>query len=90
MEWFEIIELRSSVLDNAGLRNELTDIVKAVNAETTEDRIKLFSSDTVDTDFCIYIEHFSEPPIHKSKLGRHIYMVLRKWGLINHNIWIRL
>ena len=90
MEWFEIIELRSCVLDNRGLKKELTDLLKAVNTETNKDSIKLFSSDTIDTDFCIYIAHFSGPPTNKSKLGRHIYMVLRKFGLINHKIWIRL
>ncbi len=90
MEWLEIIELRSTVLDNTALKNELTEILKEINAEPKENRIKLFSSDTIDTDFCVYIEHFSGPPVKKSRLGRHIYMTLKKFGLINHKIWVTL
>ncbi len=90
MKWLEIIELRSTILDNTALKNELTDILIAINAETKEKRIKLFSSDSIGTDFCIYIEHFSGPPIKKSKLGRNIYMVLKDLGLTNHKIWVEI
>lgn len=87
MEWLEVIELRSTVLDNTALKNELKDILMEIKTETQKQRIKLFSNSTIDTDFCVCIEHFSGPPMEKSNLGRHIYMVLKKFGLINHKIW---
>ncbi len=90
MEWLEIIELRSTVLGNITLMAQLTDILKEINTEQKKDRIKLFSGDTIATDFSIHIEHFSGPPMEKSKLGRHISMVLKNFGLINHKIWVKI
>jgi len=90
MEWLESIELRSTVLDNITLMAQLTDILNEINTELKKDRIKLFSSDTIATDFCIQIAHFSGPPIEKSKLGRHISIVLKEFGLINHKLWVQI
>ena len=90
MEWLEIIELRSTVLDNITLMAQLTDILKEINTELKTDRIKLFSSNTIATDFSIQIAHFSGPPMEKSKLGRHISMTLKNFGLINHKIWVKI
>jgi len=90
MEWLEIIELRSINLDTITLKNKLTNMLNEINKESKEKRIKLFSSDTVSTDFSIQIEHSSGPHIAKSKLGRHIYMALKNIGLINHKIWVKI
>ncbi len=90
MEWLEIIELRSTVLDNTTLMTQLTDILKEINTEWKKDGIKLFSSNTIATDFSIQIAHCSGPPIEKSNLGRHISMVLKNFGLINHKIWVKI
>lgn len=90
MEWLEIIELRSTVLDHITLMAQLTDILKEINTELKKDKIKLFSNETIATDFSIHIEHFSGPPMEKSKLGRHISIVLNNFGLINHKIWVKV
>ncbi len=68
MKWLEIIEIRSTVLDNTALKNELTDILKEINAETKGKKIKLFSSDTIGTDFCIYIKHIYIMSLYKASL----------------------
>ncbi|MEX1298223.1 MAG: hypothetical protein AB1Z81_04410 [Desulfotignum sp.] len=88
MKWLEIIELRSTIIDDITLKDQLTDILKKINATPGKNRIKLFSSDTVDTDFSIHITHSSGPPMGKSRLGRHINMVLKNFGLTTHKIWV--
>lgn len=90
MEWLEIIELRSIVLDNSALKNQLTDILKKINGGPKQCRIKLFSNHLIYTDFCIFIKHSSGSKITKSKLGRHIDMALKNFGLTNHKIWVNL
>jgi len=90
MEWLEIIELRSTALDNIIIKKQLMNILKEINKELKENRIKLFSSDSVSTDFSIQIEHSSGSPVEKSKLGLHISMALKKIGLINHKIWVKI
>lgn len=90
MEWLEIIELRSMVLDNINIKNQLTDFLQEVNTDLKTNSIKLFCSDSIETDFRIQIEHSSGPPVTKSKLGLHISMALKKFGLINHKIWIKI
>ena len=90
MEWLEVIELRSTVLDNIKIKNQLTGILKEINTELKESRIKLFSSESIETDFIIHIQHFSDPPIAKTNLGLHISMVLKSFGLINHKIWVKI
>lgn len=87
MEWLEIIELRATVLNNITLTYQLTDILNEINTELEENRIKLFSSSTIETDFSVHIEHCSGTPIGKSRLGLHINMVLKNFGLTNHKIW---
>ena len=88
MKWLEIIELRCTITDDPALKDQLTDMLQLIHATSGNKRIKVFSSDTVDTDFSIHIVHCSVPPMGKSTLGRHINMALKNFGLTTHKIWV--
>jgi hypothetical protein len=88
MKWLEIIELRCTITGDPTLKDQLTDMLELIHMTSENNRIKLFSSDTVETDFSIHIAHFSGPPTGKSKLGRHINMALKNFGLTTHKIWV--
>lgn len=90
MKWLEIIELRSAVLDNSTLMDQLTHILKEINTEQKKNKIKLFSSNTVETDFSVHIEYNSGSLIGKSKLGHHINLTLKNFGFTNHKIWVKI
>ncbi len=91
MKWLEIIELRSVESNRELLESQLQKLINEVDKETKKQAIKVYSHTTVETDFRIHLLHDSkEADISGSPLGLHLASALKKFGLVNHSIWIEM
>lgn len=89
MKWLEIIELRSADSNRAVLESQLQNLINKVNKESKHKSIKVYSHTTVETDFSIHLLHDSkEADIGGSPLGLHLASALKKFGLVNHSVWV--
>jgi len=89
MKWLEIIELRSVGSNRTLLEPQLQSLINDVNQETRQQKIKVYSHITVETDFSIHLLHDSkEADIGGSPLGLHLASALKKFGLVNHSVWV--
>jgi hypothetical protein len=60
-----------------------------VNQEARQQKIKVYSHITVETDFSIHLYHDSkEADISGSPLGSRLASALKKFGLVNHSVWV--
>jgi hypothetical protein len=89
MKWLEIIELQT-VEDNYELLDKvLDDLIETIDYKGNPPAIKTYRHKTVETDIYIKLLHDSEQAdIRESLLGLSLASALRKFGLVNHNIWI--
>jgi len=89
MKWLEIIELRSVGSNRALLESELQSLINEVNQEARQQKIKVYSHITVETDFSIHLYHDSkEAEIGGSPLGLRLATALKEFGLVNHSVWV--
>jgi len=89
MKWLEIIELRSVGSDRELLESQLQNLTNELDKETKKQAIKVYSHTTVETDFSIHLLHDSkEADIGGSPLGLHLASALKKFGLVNHSVWV--
>lgn len=89
MKWLEIIELRSAGSQRALLESQLQSLINEVNQEARQQQIKVYSHITVETDFSIHLYHDSkEADISGSPLGLRLTSALKKFGLVNHSVWV--
>jgi len=89
MKWLEIIELRSVESNRELLESQLQKLINEVDKETKKQAIKVYSHTTVETDFRIHLLHDSkEADISGSPLGLHLASALKKFGLVNHSVWV--
>ena len=91
MKWLEIIELRSVGSSRMLLESQLQSLINEVNQESSQQKIKLYSHKAVETDFSIHLLHDSkEIDIRESSLGLRLASALKKFGLVNHGVWVEM
>ena len=89
MKWLEIIELRSVESNRTLLESQLQSLINEVNQEARQQKIKVYSHITVETDFSIHLYHDSkEADISGSPLGQRLASALKEFGLVNHSVWV--
>ena len=90
MRFLEIIDIRSTESMGKELRAELKDLAKEVNEKEDREKMKIYIHTKINNDFSIHIIHNTNTNFEKgSQLGMAIISSFKKYGLINHNIWIR-
>ncbi len=89
MKWLEIIELRSFNMERALLELDISNLVDEICQKEKPLFIKIFSRQTIETDFSIHLYFDSElTDGNGSTLGLHLASILKEYGLVNHNIWV--
>ncbi len=87
-KWLEIIELRTGTNNTENLEKVLQKIVEALKNESDPRKIKIYRSYSVHSDFSIHLAHkLTKPDKRGSQLGLHLAASLKKFGLLNHQIW---
>ena len=89
MKWLEIIELRSVDSNRELLKSQLQKLINEVEKEAKKQAIKVYSRVMIDTDFSIHLFHDSKKIENSgSPLGLHLASALKKFGLVNHSVWV--
>ncbi len=84
MKWLEIIELRSVDSNRELLESKLQNLINEVNQEARQQKIKLYSHKSVETDFSIHLFHDSTNIDNSgSELGLHLTSALKEFGLVS-------
>ena len=87
-KWLEIIELRTGTSNMENLEKVLQKIAEALKNGSDPRKIKIYRSYSVHGDFSIHLVHKStEPDKRGSQLGLHLATSLKKFGMLNHQIW---
>ena len=90
MIYLEIIEIRSTQSSGIKLAFELKELAKEVNKKEEEEIMKVYEHTKIKNEFSVHIEHASDKIFKRSsRLGLTIISSFKKYGLINHNIWIK-
>ena len=91
MNWLETIELRSIEENRKSLESQMVKLINEVNREARKQAIKVYSSMTINTDFCIHLFHESKKAeVNGSRLGLRLASALKAFGLVNYSIWIEI
>ncbi len=89
MKWLEIIELRSVGSNRELLKRQLKALIDEAHKKAEQQAIKVYNHVAIDTDFSIHLLHDSkEADIGGSPLGLHLASALKKFGLVNHSVWV--
>lgn len=90
MRFLEIIEIRTTENMRNKLIAGLKEIEEEVNNKEGRNIMKFFLNTKIKNDFSVHIKYESENEFNKgSRLGLTIISSFKRYGLINHNIWIR-
>lgn len=90
MKWMEIIAVRSIASNMNVLKVLLQELMKDVNKTNKSQIIKIYDHVTVDSDFNIHLYHDSEKPEpNGSSPGRYLTSSLKKYGLVDRNVWVQ-
>lgn len=89
MKWLEVIHLRTGSHDQEGLEGLLEQIVGDIREEEGGGTISLFRRVGLETDICLQLQNESEEvELAGSSLGMHLAMTLKKFGWVNHTVWV--
>ncbi len=89
MKWLEIIELRSSDRNSVEVLKELTELVDELNRNNSRKNVKLYMHVSVKTDISIHLNHdTADAASPGSDLGLLVASNLKRYGLVNHKVWI--
>ena len=89
MKWLEIIELRSvnrdRILNELGLMN----LIAELDLGSRPHEIKMYVHGTIETDMSVNLIYDSENvDTRGSSLGLRLVSTLKKFGLVNHSVWV--
>ena len=91
MKWLEVIELRTARESSKELKEKLLYLIEEINKKNNLTSVKVYAHVNVETDFNIQIIHDSGNVEESgSKLGLQIALNFKQYGLVNHNVWLRL
>ena len=91
MKWIETIDLRASSFNSETVISEILSVLNEISDETIKDSVKLYSHIGIRTDFSIHISHENEEiEIAGTKLGHFIADDLKRFGLVNHYVWVEV
>lgn len=86
MKFLEIIEVRATEIDYEKMIGEvypLLDEFKIISS------VKIYENVRSGTDWSIHLQHESEKlDMWGSELAVKIKEILRKFGIVNHSIWL--
>jgi hypothetical protein len=89
MKWLEIIELRSVDSNRELLKRQLKALIDEAHKKAEQQAIKVYNHVAIDTDFSIHLLYNSvKADINGSPLGLQLVSTLKKFGLVNHSVWI--
>jgi hypothetical protein len=90
MKWLEVIHLRAAQQDSDVLDGLLDQLVEEIRSEKGSGKINLFRRAHLETDICLQLQHESEQvKLSGSRLGMHLAMALKKFGMVNHTVWVK-
>ena len=88
MEQLEIIEVRSAGLTHAAILKDLAGIIETAGSEPGEPNLRIYGHSSVETDVAVHIRHVRTEALDGgSPLGYHLAGHLRRFGLVNHDVW---
>ena len=91
MQWVEVITVRSASSNAKMLTSALQELMRDVDRKADPERIRVFTRDKIDTDFCIVLFHDGETGRGDgSRIGLHIKEALKEFGLVHHTVWIEM
>lgn len=91
MKWLEIIELRINPREKPEVEQDINDWLDEQKGIEENGRIEIYKRACVDTDLHIQIFHANaEAKPGFSVAGIELAGLLKKHGLVNHNIWIEM
>jgi hypothetical protein len=90
MKWIEIIELRSTKEKGTLLKEDLREFVKGLKYEEGLFEAKVLSHGSLESDLSLHLYYDSENvDVSGSPLGLRLLTELKKFGMVDHNIWIQ-
>ena len=89
MKWLEVIHIRTGNHDKEHLEGLLDHVVGEIQKEEGAEKISLFKRAHLETDICLQLHNESEEiELAGSSLGMHLAMTLKKFGWVNHTVWV--
>jgi hypothetical protein len=90
MKWLEIISLRSLSDNQEQIKEQLHELLLDVMNHESRASLTIYSRVLIDSDFNIHLQHEGEEIETKgSSLGIYIASLLKKFGLVNHSVWVQ-
>lgn len=91
MKRVEIITLRCLSKAEMQFVDEFLDFVRRQKGSGFPTSIKVYHHSTIETDLSIHLHWEMEmQPSFESPLGQQISYALKKFGLLNHSVWVEV
>ena len=89
MKWLEVLHVRSTKLDSESLEHFLEQLGNQVESDDKALVMNIFRRANLGTDVCIQLHHETDRiQLSGSGLGIHLSMALKKYGMVNHTVWV--
>lgn len=91
MNWLEIIELRSPLINRSLLETQLRDLIEEAEKEKEKRTVIVYQKVMINTDFGIHLYHTSTMVENSgSAIGLRLASALEAFGLVHHGIWVEM
>ena len=89
MKWIEAIHLRTANSNRKVLESKLQELIRSLSRNSETQSIKIYNREMVGTDINIILfQDIEKAEIGGSRLGMRLVAALKKYGIVNHSIWI--
>ena len=89
MKWLEVIHLRSAKQDSELLDTFLDQLVDDIRKEEGSLTCNIYKRADLETDICLELNHGSKQvTLPGSTLGIHLYWQFKRFGMVNHTVWV--
>lgn len=89
MKWLEVIHLRYVNLDAEQIESFLAQLIDDVQREKGAPMFDFYRDANLKNDVCLQLHHGSrEVAMSGSSMGIYISSLLKKYGMVDHTVWI--
>lgn len=89
MEWIEIIRLRTQPDVEPSVIRWLKDMIRGMNGIPGLDEVKIYTHSAIPGDISLHIMWNTVQGLFKeSEVGLMIADTLRKYGILDHTVWL--
>ena len=91
MRWIEIIRFRAAGKQTKGRSTEFSDLISDVFNIHGQADVSIYANPLLRGDLCIQIFWNKETVATQgSRLGINLAQALKRFGLVDHSVWIRV